>query len=141
MGMGLFGQLNWLAVGVAALAYFALGGVWHAVWHSSGGSSGYTPGGSWSEAYYQEGRTVGCTGRPFLAAAVAIAVALLAYATQSDTLGEAILLGLVLAIAGVAAALSGLFIQQAHKGAWFAVFTAYHTAMLLIVSTIVSLWR
>jgi hypothetical protein len=139
MSLDHFGELNWLAVAVAAVAYFALGGLWFArpvfgrAWAAAAGvemPEGRTP------AYFYWG--------PFVAVAVStVATGLLACATQSDTFAEAVLLGLVLAVGFAAAisALSGLFDQRPRRGAWFAIFTGYHAVGLMIASIIVSLWR
>jgi hypothetical protein len=72
-----------------------------------------------------------------------VATAMLAVATGTDTVGEAIVLGLVVGI-GLAAAVAfvgGVF--DPHKPqplVWFAIFSGYQVVGLLIVATIVALW-
>jgi Protein of unknown function (DUF1761) len=140
MSLDILGELNWLAVIVAAVAFFALGAVWYApavfgrAWqHASGVEvpEGTRPG----IAFY-----VGPLATCFLST---VATAMLALATGTDTVGEAIVLALVVGI-GYAAAVAfvgGIF--DPHKPQpllWFAIFSGYQVVGLLIVATIVALW-
>jgi hypothetical protein len=140
MSLDLLGELNWLAVIVAAIAFFALGAVWYAppvfgrAWQHAAGAQvpeGTRPG----IAYY-----VGPLATCLLST---VATALLAVATGTDTVGEAIVLGLVVGV-GVAAAVAfvgGVF--DPHKPqplVWFVIFGGYQVVGLLIVATIVALW-
>jgi hypothetical protein len=136
------GELNWLAVIVGALIYFALGALW------------YMPaflGRAWQRSIgWDESRTPPQTSPmtyvvPLLAYLVmATAVGLLAAATGSDTLADGIVLGLVLAV--------GLTLMHTLVDAtfdpnkpepwtWFAINGSYHALGLLIVSVIVSAWQ
>jgi hypothetical protein len=68
---------------------------------------------------------------------------MLALATTSDTIGEAIALGLVigLGIAAAVAFVAGMF--DPHKPqplVWFVIFGGYQLVGLLIAAVIVSLW-
>lgn len=140
MSLDTLGELNWLAVIVAAIAFFALGAVWYAppvfgrAWQRAAGAElpeGTRPG----IAYY-----VGPLATCFLST---VATAMLALATGTDTFGEAIVLGLVVGI-GLAAAVAfvgGVF--DPHKPQpllWFAIFSGYQLVGLLIVAAIVALW-
>src|SRR5436305_6457890 len=100
MSFRVLSDLNWLAVLVAALAYFALGGLW------------FTPavlGRAWQRAMGVE-MPAGQPVRPtYLLAPLltcllaAVAMVMLASASRTDTLGEGAVLGLVAGF-GVAAA-------------------------------------
>jgi hypothetical protein len=140
MSLDILGELNWLAVIVAAIAFFALGAVWYAppvfgrAWQQAAGAEvpeGTRPG----IAYY-----VGPLATCLLST---VATAMLAVATGTDTVGEAVVLGLVVGV-GVAAAVAfvgGVF--DPHKPQplrWFAIFGGYQVVGLLIVATIVALW-
>jgi hypothetical protein len=139
MSFEVLGDLNWLAVIVATVAYFALGGLWFAsavfgrAWIRASGIE--MPEGGPGVAFY-----VG----PLTTCLVAtIATAMLAEATASDTLGEGLVLGLVL---GVGLALTTLFVtgifdpKKPEPMTWFAITGGYHLVGLLIVGAIVGAW-
>jgi len=135
------GQLNWLAVLVGAVIYFALGALW------------YSPvllGRQWQRSIgWDPERTPPETNPttyivPFIAYVVmAVAVGLLAAATGSDTLGEGIVLGLVL---GIGLSLMHTLVDatfdpnKPQPWTWFAINGTYHAIGLLIVAVIVSVW-
>ena len=138
MSFDVLADLNWLAVIVATIAYFALGGIWYApavfgnLWMRSGGI--VTPEQTQASFYVI----------PFLTCLLAtIAAGMLAAATGSDTIGEGIVLGLV---TGVGIAFSALFVtgffdpQKPQAMAWVAVVGGYHAVGLLIVSIVLSGW-
>jgi hypothetical protein len=140
MSFDTLGDLNWLAVIVATIAFFAFGAVWYAppilgrAWQRASGveiREDQRPG----VAFYV-GPLVTC----FLST---IATAMLALATSTDTFGEALVLGLVVGI-GYAAAVAfvgGIF--DPHKPqpqVWFAIFGGYQLVGLVIVATIVAIW-
>jgi hypothetical protein len=133
-----FGDLNWLAVIVATLAFFALGAVWYApkvfgdLWMRSGGiQAPEQP----QAAFYVV---------PLITCFVStLAVAMLAAATGTDTVGEGIVLGLV---TGVGIAFMALFVtgffdpQKPQATVWVAVVGGYHVVGLLIAAIILALW-
>jgi hypothetical protein len=140
MTIGVLAELNWLAVAVAALAYFALGGLWYMprvfgdVWTRSIGwdaSEEEAPG----PAFY-----IG----PLVTAFVAtVALAMRAAATGAAGVGDGIVLGLVVGvgIAGSVLFVTGYFDpKKPQPMAWFAVTAGYHLVGLLIASVIVSVW-
>lgn len=139
MSFDVLGDLNWLAVIVAAVAYFALGGIWYAqpvfgrAWARASGieiPEGEAPGAS----FYVF---------PALVCLVAtIATAMLAEATGSDSVGNGIVLGLVVGVgyALAVSALGGVFDQKPNPGAWVAIVGGYHVVGLVIVGIIVSAW-
>jgi hypothetical protein len=140
MSLDTLSELNWIAVIIGTIAFFALGAVWYApqvfgrAWQRASGieiAEGQRPG----VAFY-----VGPLATCFLST---VATAMLALATGTDTFGEAVVLGLVAGI-GYAAAVAfvgGIF--DPHKSqpqVWFAIFGGYQLVGLIIVATIVALW-
>ena len=138
MSFDVLGDLNWLAVIVATVAYFALGGIWYApavfgnLWMRSGGIE--TPEQTQASFYVI----------PALTCLLAtIAAGMLAAATGSDTVGEGLVLGLV---TGVGIAFSAIFVtgffdpQKPQAMTWVAVVGGYHIVGLMIVSIILSAW-
>ena len=96
MSFDALSDLNWLAVIVAALAYFAIGAVWYApsvfgkAWMAAGGLAMPEAGTRPSPAIYLT---------PLIGSVLsAVALGMLAKATGTDTLEEGIALGLVVAI-------------------------------------------
>jgi len=75
---------------------------------------------------------------------MAVAVGLLAAATETDTIGEGVVLGLVL---GLGLSLMHTLVDASfdpnkpQPWAWFAINGTYHAAGLLIVAVVVSVWR
>jgi hypothetical protein len=140
MSFDLLGELNWLAVIVATVVYFALGAVW------------YAPplfGNAWMKAagtVIQEGQRPGPAiyFTPLLAYFVAvIATAMLAEATGSDTFAEGIVLGLVVGVgyAVVGTAVEATFGNRPQNGVWFLITGSYNLIGLIISAVIVSVWR
>ena len=140
MSFDTLGDLNWLAVIVATIAYFALGALWYAppvfgrAWQRAGGVEmveGQRPG----IAFYL-GPLLTC----FLAA---VATAMLALATTSTTFGEGVVLGVVLGVGVAAAVVFVMGIFDTHKPdpmTWFAISAGYHLVGLTIAAVIVALW-
>lgn len=140
MDLGLLGQLNWLAVLAATLAYFVLGGVWFIpkvfgdAWMRSIGwepSEDDMPG-----AAVYLGPLVTC----FVAT---VATALLARATGASGIGEGLVLGLVtgVGIAGTVLFVTGYFDPKKPKPmVWFAIMASYHLLGLVIAAVIVTAW-
>jgi len=140
MEFGVLGDLNWLAVIVAGLLYYALGALWYAqavfgrTWQQSMGwqpPDDYRP----SPLMYLV---------PLVTCLVtAIAVGMLAEASATDTFGEGIVLGLVAGI-GVAAAslyVTGFFDPQKPKPmTTTAINSGYHVVGILLVGAIVGSW-
>jgi hypothetical protein len=103
MSFDVLSDLNWPAVLVAALAYFAIGAVWYAppvfgkAWMAAGGMAMPEAGSRPSPAIYLT---------PLVGSVLsAVALGMLAKATGTDSLEEGIALGLVVAV-GFAVAIS-----------------------------------
>lgn len=142
MSFDVLGQLNWLAVITGAVIYFALGALWYAPmllgrpWQRSiGWDSTRTPPEVKATTYLV----------PFAAYLVmAAAVGLLAAATETDTIGEGVVLGLAL---GVGLTLMHTLVDASfdptkpQPWTWFAINGSYHALGMLIVAVVVSVWR
>ncbi|HEX2090510.1 MAG TPA: DUF1761 domain-containing protein [Actinomycetota bacterium] len=140
MSFEVLGDLNWLAVIVATIVYFAIGGIWFAnaflgkAWQRAGGfeiPADQRPG----PAYF-----IG----PFITCLLTtIAVAMLAKASGTDTVGEGLVLGLVtgVGIAAAVVAVTGLFDpQKANPRTWVAISAGYHVVSLLVVGVLLAVW-
>ncbi len=142
MSFATLSELNWPAVIVGAVVYFALGAVW------------FTPvlfGRPWQRAIgWDESRQAPQTSPALYALPAAlylvsaIATGMLARATGSDTFGEAIVLGLIVGIGYALMVNMTDAVFDPNKPqpmVWFAITGAYHLLGLLIVAVLVSLWR
>jgi hypothetical protein len=142
MTFEILGDLNWLAVLVAALAYFLLGAAWYAppvfgrVWSDAGGfalpESGERP----SAAIYVT---------PLIGSILsAIALAMIAELTATDTFGEGVVLGLVVAIGfaiSIAFVTAQFESQKPKPMVWGAVNAGYHAVGNIVAAVILALWR
>ena len=135
------GQLNWLAIVVGALVYFGLGALWYSpmvfgrAWQRSIG---------WDESRTPPQQSAMTYVVPVVAYLVmAIAVGLLAAATETDELVEGIVLGLVL---GIGLSLAHTFVDASfdpnkpEPWTWFAINGTYHALGLVIVAVIIAIW-
>lgn len=141
MSFSLLGDLNWLAVIVAAIAYFALGALWYAppvfgnVWTRAGGLE--MPEGQRPNPVIFMTPLVGTI-------LGSIALGMLAEATDTDTVAEGIVLGLV---TGVGFAVGVSFVTAQFEAAkpnrmlWGAVNGGYHLVGTLIAAVIIAAWN
>ena len=140
MDFGVLGDLNWIAVIVAGLAYYALGALWYAqpvfgrAWQQS---MGWEP-----PADYRPAPTMYLV--PLVTCLVsAIAVGMLAEGTATDTFAEGICLGLVVGI-GIAA--TGLFVTgffdplKPKPMTTTSINAGYQVVGILIAAIIISIW-
>jgi len=141
MTLAVLGDLNWLAVLVSTVAFFALGGLWY---------SNILFGKQWTEAVgwdEPEGEKPPITLylMPVVTCLVSsIAVAMLVGASGTGTVGEGIALGLVtgLGLAAMALLVTGFFDPKKPRPmVWVAITSGYHVVGLVIVAVIVSVWR
>ena len=133
--------INWIAVILATAIYFALGALWFGPWTPIGrawvASSGYespTSGVSSTNAFYVV---------PILTSFVSVlATALLARATGTDTLGEGIVLGLVVGIGYAVVILlntAAFEFAKPNRSLWGAIDATYHGIGLLLAAVILVL--
>ncbi len=142
MSFDVLGDLNWLAVIVAAIAYFAIGAVWYSppvlgkTWMAAGGITvEQTEGGPGAAVY----------AVPLVGSLLsAIALGMLAEATGTDRLGEGLVLGAVTAV-GFALAIS--FVTATFESTkpkpmvWGAVNAGYHIVGNLVAAAIIGAWQ
>lgn len=141
MSFSVLGDLNWLAVIVATIVYFAIGGLWFSPvalgkpWQSSIG---------WTEEDAKKATPVTMYVVPLVTCLVAtIALAMVAEASATDSFGEGIVLGLVVGIGLVFAALyvTGAFDpRKPDPRTWIAVTAGYHVVGLVVAAVILALW-
>ncbi len=140
MSLSVLGDLNWLAVVVAAIAYFALGMVWYAE---------YAFGKAWQQASGwdlspPEKAGVRTFAVPLVTCFVlTLVTAMIGAASETDTIMEGVLLGLVI---GVGIALPVRFVTGAHdmtKPApmtFAAIGAGYHVVGLTLAGAILGQW-
>jgi uncharacterized protein DUF1761 len=139
MTFDVLGDLNWLAVIVATLAYWILGAIWYAqgvfgrAWMRAGGVE------------IQEGQRPGPAIYiiPLIANFLAVlALGMLAAATGSTTVSHAIVLGLVVwggfAVGHIL--LGATFDTRPSAGVWFTINAGYHLIGVVGAALIVTLW-
>lgn len=139
MNLNVLGDVNWLAIVVATLVYFALGALWYTFLFSK----------PWIRAMGVDPNADG-RGNPAMYAfplvtclIATIAVAMLAYATGTDTVAEGIVLGLVVGIGMAAAAVlvTGFFDPRSTAPMTVAGINAgYHLVGLVLASVIIAAW-
>ena len=141
MSFSSLGDLNWLAVLVAALGYFVVGAAWYApaifgnVWTRAGGI-----------VMPQDERpnpVVFVT--PLIGSIVAaIALGMIAEASETDTIGEGIVLGLVVGI-GFALGISFVTAQfesgKPNRMVWGAVNAGYHFVGTVVAAIVIAAWQ
>ncbi|GAA3627566.1 uncharacterized protein DUF1761 [Lentzea atacamensis] len=141
MSFSVLGDLNWFAVIVATIVYFGLGGLWYAeflfgkAWQRAMGWDGNAP----------EGAGAGIYVVPLATCFVAtLATAMIAAATGTDTVGEGIVLAIVVGIGLSAAVLAVTGMFDSTKPAAMttvAISAGYHFTGLLLASVILALWQ
>jgi hypothetical protein len=141
MSFDTLGDLNWLAVIVATIAYVALGALWYAPpvlgrpWMRAGAVEMPEGGPRPSPAIYAV---------PLVSSLIAsIAVGMLVEATGSDSLGDGIVLGLVTGVgfAATIALITATFeTTKPNAMVWGAINGGYHLVGLLVAAMIVSAW-
>ena len=142
MSFDVLSDLNWLAILVAALAYFAIGAAWYAppvfgkVWMAAGGMSMPEEGTRPSPAIYLT---------PLVGSVLsAVALGMLAEASATDTLQEGIVLGLVVAIGfavSIAFVTAQFESQKPKPMVWGAVNAGYHVVGNLLAAIIIASWQ
>jgi hypothetical protein len=141
MSFSVLGDLNWFAVIVATIVYFGLGGLWYAeflfgkAWQKAMGWDGNAPEGAGAVIYVVPLATC------FVAT---LATALLAAATGTDTLGEGVVLAIVVGIGLSASVLAVTGMFDSTKPAAMttvAISSGYHFVGILLAGVILALWQ
>ncbi|MFD4672761.1 DUF1761 domain-containing protein [Lentzea sp. NPDC058450] len=140
MNLSVLGDLNWLAVVVATIAYFGLGAVWYAE---------YAFGRAYQRASGQdlsppEKRSAAVVAVPLLTCfVITLATAMIGHASSTDNIMEGILLGLVVGI-GVALPVrmvTGSYDMTKPAPLTFAAIGAgYHIVGLTLAGAILGQW-
>ena len=141
MSFDALGELNWLAVLAGTLAYFFLGALWYSPiflgkpWMRATGMQEPAEGEGPGPAIYLA---------PLVSCLVsAIATGMLAEATGTDSVGEGLVLGLVVGI-GYAVALSVVAatfeVNKPAPWTWASINASYHLAGLVLVGVILGAW-
>jgi Protein of unknown function (DUF1761) len=141
MSFSLLGDLNWLAVIVAALAYFVVGAAWYApaifgnVWTKAGGL----------EMQPDERPNPVVFITPLIGSILAaIALGMIAEASATDTIGEGVVLGLVTGI-GFAIGISFVTAQfeanKPNRMVWGAVNGGYHLVGTIVAAIVIAAWQ
>jgi len=136
-----FGSINWLAAIVGTVIYFALGAVWYSPmlfarpWMAAIG---------WDEDRPQPGTNpVTYVVPAILYLVAAVAMAILAAATGTDTLSEGVVLGLITGL-GFALPMVGVeatFDPNKPKPlTWFGITVAYHLIGFVILAVVIAIW-
>jgi hypothetical protein len=139
MSFDLLGDVKWLPVILAALAYFVIGAIW------------YAPpvlGNAWMKAAGQGMRPEGQRPGPVIFVApligsvvAAIALGMFAVATGTDTVGEGIILGLVVGV-GFAiniALITAVFeTTKPNKMLWGSINAGYHLVGSVVAAIIIA---
>ena len=134
--------IHWLPVIVGTIIYFGLGALWYSPmlfarpWQRS---IGWDP-----EARPPEQRVTTYLVPLIAYFVMAIATALIASATGTDTFGEGVVLGLVIGIgfAAMHSVVDATFDpNRPQPWTWFAITASYNLIGLLIVAILVAVWR
>jgi hypothetical protein len=136
------GDLNWLAVIVAAIAYFAIGALWYAppvfgrVWADAGGFSLPERG---------QGPSAGIYVTPLIGSVLsAIVLGMLTKATGTDSFAEGLALGIVVAVGfaiPIALVTAQFETQKPRAMTWGAVNAGYHVVGNLVAAIILASWQ
>ncbi|MBT8250327.1 MAG: DUF1761 domain-containing protein [Acidimicrobiia bacterium] len=140
MSFDVFAEINWLAAIVAGIIYFVLGALWY---------SPVVLGKPWMDSMgWTDGEDPEMTPADYLMPlaaylVVGIALALLAEATGTDTVGEGLVLGLVVGV-GVAAMIlftTTTFDRGKKKLKWWTITSGYHVLGIILASVTVAIWQ
>jgi hypothetical protein len=139
MSLDVLGDLNWLAVMLAALAYFIIGAVWYAppvfgrAWIAAGGLPMPERGERPNPSIYLV---------PLIGSLLsAIALTMISESTGTNTLGEGIVLGLVVGVGfaiSIALVTATFEAQKPNRWAWGAVNAGYHLVGNVVAAIIIA---
>jgi hypothetical protein len=133
-------DVNWLAVLVATIAYFALGAIWYIPpvmgkrWGAAGGI----------DMEGQDGPNPAIFALTLVAYFIAgLATAMLATSTGTDTAGEGAVLGAVVGVgyAMTAAAVTAVYDRKPDPFGWFWINGVFNLIGLVAMGAIIGAWR
>jgi hypothetical protein len=140
MSLTVLGDLNWLAVVVATIAYFALGMVWYSE-HAFGKAYQHASGQDLSPPENQSAAVYAIP--PLTCFVITLATAMIGHASRTDNIMEGILLGLVVGI-GIALPVrlvTGAYDMTKPAPLTFAAIGAgYHIVGLTLAGAILGQW-
>jgi hypothetical protein len=140
MNTEIFSQINWLAVAVAALAYFLLGALWYSKALFGAKWAGLV-GLDMNDPDKKKGMGKMMAGTFFLIILTCLALALLVYRLDIFVLSSALKLGLITGIGFASTAVSISFIYESRPTALYFIDCGYHLAGHLIAAVILVLWQ
>lgn len=140
MNTAIFSNLNWLAIAVAAVAYFMLGAVWYskALFGSKWAS---LVGLNMNDADKKKGMGKMMAGTFALILVTCIGIALLASRMDLFVVVSAFKLGLITGICFATTAVSISFIYESRPATLYFIDCGYHLAGHLIAAIILVLWK
>ena len=140
MNSTIFSQINWLAVLVSAIAYFALGAIWYSKavfgprWATAVGLNMNDP-------EKVKGMAKMLTASLVLTIITCTGLALLVTRLDINMIVSAIKLGLVTGLGFAATAVAISFIYESRKAVLYFIDCGYHLAGHIIATLIIVLWR
>jgi len=140
MNTEIFSLINWLAVLVAAIAYFMLGALWYS--KSLFGSKWATAVGiDMNDPNKGKGMGKMMTGTFLLIIVTCIGIALLVNRIDLVSVASGLKLGLITGLCFATTAVSISFIYESRPTALYFIDCGYHLAGHLIAAIILVLWR
>ncbi|MEX0875562.1 MAG: DUF1761 domain-containing protein [Actinomycetota bacterium] len=132
-------DVYWPAVAVAAVAYFAMGGIWYipqvmgTAWAKAGGV----------ETAEQTVNPVNFIGTLVAYFVSGIATGMIAVSTGTDTAGEGAVLGLVVGVgyAFTAAAVTAIYDKKPDPIGWWLINGIFNVAGLVVMGLIIGAWQ
>ncbi len=141
MSFDTLGDVNWLAIIVAGVLWYALGAGWY---NRAGFGKPWMRSIGWDPEAAPPAMTALSYVGPLAAYLVgSTAIAMIAVATGSDTFAEGIVLGLVIGV-GISSVLfyvTAVFDPtRKEQMTWFGITAGYHLIGILVASILVSVW-
>lgn len=140
MNTQIFSDINWLAILVAAIAYFMLGAVWYSK-ALFGTKWAAVVGLDMTDPNKSKGMAKMMTGTFVLILIACMGIAMLVARMDLSVLPSALKLGLITGICFATTAVSISFIYESRPTALYFIDCGYHLAGHLIAAIILVLWR
>jgi Protein of unknown function (DUF1761) len=140
MNTEVFSQINWLAVLVAALAYFMLGAIWYSK-ALFGSKWAVLVGLDMSNPDKKKGMGKMMAGTFILIIVTCIALALFVHRLDLIVISSALKLGFITGVCFATTAVAISFIYESRPTALYFIDCGYHLAGHLIVAIVLVLWQ